>query len=270
MAISTYSVQLFQRRLVGGTEYAYQKVADIKSYPDLGQATPGLETTTTSDGARKYISGIGETPASLHFTANYARGGYTDDMIAAGHPFYETYDRILDLADGVEREYSVMFSHNDPNGAGKDGEFIFSGYLDVYVTGGGVNEVVEMSIDIIPSTPIQHFKYDTITIGSSGIASKSYFTRNYGITAIAAGDVIKLTLDYYSPDGGAVRAGILTANPTQTVTIATASAGKHGKANHTFTITSTQAGANSIEVYFSGTVGHSVRISNVMIEKISP
>ena len=270
MAINTYSVQLFHRHIVGGTEYRYEKVADIKTYPDLGQATPGLETTTTSDSARTYISGIAETPSSLHFTANYSHGYYTDAMIAAGHPFYETYDRILDMADGVEREFLVAFSHNAPDEMGKDGLFIFSGYLDVYITGGGVNEVVEMAIDITPSTPIRFCRTDTITIGSGGITGKAYFIEDYGLATLAQGDKIKLSLDYYSPDGGSVRAGIQLANPAQSVVIATAAAGKYGKITHTFTITAEQADARAVYVYFAGTVGHSVRISDVVIEKVIP
>ena len=37
---------------------------------------------------------------------------------------------------------------------GSEGKFAFTGRLNVYVTGGGVNEVVGMTITIAASTPI--------------------------------------------------------------------------------------------------------------------
>ena len=37
---------------------------------------------------------------------------------------------------------------------GSDGKFKFKGYLSVYPVGSGVNEVVNMNINIAPSTPI--------------------------------------------------------------------------------------------------------------------
>ena len=37
---------------------------------------------------------------------------------------------------------------------GSDGKFNFTGLLSVFVVGGGVNEVVEMTITIAPSSPI--------------------------------------------------------------------------------------------------------------------
>ena len=37
---------------------------------------------------------------------------------------------------------------------GSDGKFEFKGQLSVFPVGGGVNEVVDMTITIAPSTPI--------------------------------------------------------------------------------------------------------------------
>ena len=53
MAISTYKVFLMKK-----TENAYEKLVDIKDFPDLGGAPEMLETTTLSDKMQTYIPGI--------------------------------------------------------------------------------------------------------------------------------------------------------------------------------------------------------------------
>mgnify|MGYP003187542440 FL=1 len=46
MAISTYMIFLMKKASTGDT---YEKVIDIKDFPDLGGAPEMLETTTLSD-----------------------------------------------------------------------------------------------------------------------------------------------------------------------------------------------------------------------------
>ena len=46
MAISTYKIFLMKKATAGET---YEKVIDIKDFPDLGGAPEMLETTTLSD-----------------------------------------------------------------------------------------------------------------------------------------------------------------------------------------------------------------------------
>lgn len=132
MAISTYKAFLMK-----GTE----KLVDIKSFPDLGGAPEMLETTTLSDGAQTFIPGI-QTLEALTFEANYDKADYT---------------KLLAL-EGVENEYAVWFGGTEEGGVatptGEEGKFSFSGKLSVFVTGGGVNEVVGMTITIAPSTKI--------------------------------------------------------------------------------------------------------------------
>lgn len=122
MAISTYPVTL----KAGGT-----KLCDVKDFPDLGGAPELLETTTLSDGSRTYIQGIKDQQA-LEFTANYDA---------------ETYDEVNALT--TTTEFSLEFGTN-----GESGKFTWSGTASAYVLGAGVNEVVEMRIVIVPSTPI--------------------------------------------------------------------------------------------------------------------
>ena len=136
MAISTYKVFLMKKE----TD-AYKKLVDIKDFPDLGGAPEMLETTTLSDGAQTFIPGI-QTLEALTFNANYDK---------------EDYDSLLAL-DGVETPFAVWFGGTETGGVvtptGSEGKFEFKGKLSVYVTGGGVNEVVGMAITIAPSTKI--------------------------------------------------------------------------------------------------------------------
>lgn len=136
MAISTYKIFLMKK-----AGEAYEKLIDIKSFPDLGGAPENLETTTLSDSMQTYIPGIQSLDA-LEFEANYTK----DDFAS------------LKKLEGVEHDYAVWMGATDegnvltPNGS--EGKFEFKGQLSVYVTGGGVNEVVGMNISIAPSTPI--------------------------------------------------------------------------------------------------------------------
>ena len=137
MAISTYKV--FLMKSTDGS--VFEKLIDIKDFPDLGGAPEMLETTTLSDSMQTYIPGIQSLDA-LEFTTNYTK----DD-----------FDNLKEL-EGKELTYAVWFGGtvegNVATPTGSDGKFEFKGQLSVFVTGGGVNEVVGMTISIAPSTPI--------------------------------------------------------------------------------------------------------------------
>lgn len=138
MAISTYKIFLMMKKAE-----AWEKVVDIKEFPDLGGAPEMLETTTLSDPMQTYIAGIQSLDA-LEFTGNYTK---------------EDYTKLKGLG-GKEEEYAVWFGGTEgvagasPTPTGADGKFKFKGQLSVYANGGGVNEVVNMTITIAPSTPI--------------------------------------------------------------------------------------------------------------------
>lgn len=140
MAISTYKVFLMKKETSGSTS-TYEKLIDIKEFPDLGGAPEMLETTTLSDNMQTYIPGIQSLDA-LEFTANYTKADFT---------------ALKDL-DGEEEDYAVWFGGTESGGVvtptGSDGKFEFKGKLSVFPVGGGVNEVVDMTITIAPSTPI--------------------------------------------------------------------------------------------------------------------
>ena len=121
---------------------AYTKLVDIKNFPDLGGAPEQLETTTTSDHAQTFINGIQSIDA-LTFETNY-------NLTA--------YKALKDL-EGATYSFAVWFGGTGegetltPTGA--DGKWNFDGELSVYVNGAGVNEVVNMTVTIAPSTPIE-------------------------------------------------------------------------------------------------------------------
>ena len=138
MAISTWKIFLMHKAT---NVDEYSKLVDIKDFPDLGGAPEMLETTTLSDGMQTYIPGI-QSLDGLEFSANYTKADY---------------DRLKAM-EGVEHDFSVWFGGSVTGGAvtptGADGKFNFRGQLSVFPVGGGVNEVVGMTISIAPSTPI--------------------------------------------------------------------------------------------------------------------
>lgn len=138
MAISTYRVFLMYKEASGGE---YTKLIDIKDFPDLGGAPEMLETTTLSDSMQTYIPGI-QSADGLEFTANYTKADYTK----------------LKALEGKEHDFAVWFGGTTAGAVvtptGADGKFEFKGQLSAFPVGGGVNEVVDMTITIAPSTPI--------------------------------------------------------------------------------------------------------------------
>lgn len=141
MAINTYKTALMKK----GSGSAYEKLVDIKSYPDLGGTPEMLETTTLSDKAQTYIPGIDSSDA-LEFTANYTKADY---------------ETLLALKN-QEVELAVWFGGTESAGVftptGADGKFEFKGYVSVVATGGDVNAVREMTISIAPSSTIEYVK----------------------------------------------------------------------------------------------------------------
>lgn len=130
MAISTYPITLKYDSSATETP-SWADVCDIKDFPDLGGAPEMLETTTLSDAAKTYIAGIKDQQA-IEFTANYDE----DDMDA------------IALLTGTKK-FQLWFG-----AAGVSGKFAWSGTISTYVVGAGVNEVVDMKVIIVPSTPI--------------------------------------------------------------------------------------------------------------------
>ena len=129
MAISTYGISLMYKESTGDT---YTKLIDIKDFPDLGGSPEMLETTTLSDSMQTYIPGIQSLDA-LEFTANYTLTDF----------------KKIKAMEGKDTAFAVWFGAE-----GAEGKFEFNGQISAFPVGGGVNEVVGMTISIAPSTPI--------------------------------------------------------------------------------------------------------------------
>ena len=137
MAISTYKSFLMHK-----VSEKWEKLIDIKSFPDLGGSPDLLETTTLSDSMTTNIMGIQSLDA-LEFECNYTLADYM---------------KLKEL-EGKTESYAVWLGGTEAGGtatpSGVDGKFEFDGQLSAYVNGGGVNEVVNMTVSIAASTPIK-------------------------------------------------------------------------------------------------------------------
>lgn len=130
MAISTYRVYLMREN-----SSQWEKLVDIKNYPDLLGTPEKIETTTLSDAQETFINGI-KRGGEVQFTANY-------DVTT-----FET----LRALENKEGKYAVWFGATGVEGAeepkGQYGKFTFPGKISLGISGKGVNEVVEMTITI--------------------------------------------------------------------------------------------------------------------------
>ena len=138
MAISSYKTFLMKKGSSGST---YEKLVDIKEFPDLGGDPNMLDATTLSDPLQINIMGIQKVDA-LTFTANYSSEDFA----------------TLDALKGQELDLAVWFGGTESDGtltpSGDKGKFNFKGQLSVYVKGAGVDSVVEMAITVAASTKI--------------------------------------------------------------------------------------------------------------------
>lgn len=109
MAISTYKSFLMTKKTS-----TWEKLVDIKSFPDLGGSPELLETTTLSDGMTTNIMGIQSLDA-LEFECNYTLADYT---------------KLKEL-EGTTGSYAVWLGGTEASGTatptGSDGKFEFDG-----------------------------------------------------------------------------------------------------------------------------------------------
>ena len=121
MAISSFGVSLKYG------DSAAQTAVVIKDFPSLLGKRSSLETTTLSDDAQTFISGIRQQSESFDFTANYDPTVYS----------------TLNALTGTQK-WSLTFS----DGSG----YTWDGTVSVSVNEGSVDAVLEMTISVTPST----------------------------------------------------------------------------------------------------------------------
>lgn len=125
MAISSYKVEL----LKGNGSSTYEKFSDIKSFPDLMGDPNTIETTTLSDDQQTFIPGI-KTGDTLQFVCNYS-----SDLATK-----------VKAIEGQDTEWQVKFSDGST--------FTFKGAVSMGIPGKGVDEVLELNLNIVPSTVV--------------------------------------------------------------------------------------------------------------------
>ncbi len=117
MALSSFNTKL----MIGTKTY------DIKDFPSILGQRSALEVTTLSDDAQKYIAGIRQQSDTFPFLMNYDA---------------TSYDELNKLTD--EQECKLTFS----DGSG----FTWQGYVSASINEGSVDAVLEMTVNVTPSS----------------------------------------------------------------------------------------------------------------------
>lgn len=117
MAINSYNTKL----TVGSKEFS------IKDFPSILGKRSSLETTTLSDDAQTFISGIRQQSESFDFTANYEAAVYAEINALTG-----------------EQECKLTF--------GDGSNYSWNGTVSASVNEGSVDAVLEMTISVTPSS----------------------------------------------------------------------------------------------------------------------
>lgn len=128
--MSTINTTLYASESKSGT---YEKVCPIKSYPDMGGAPEMLQTTDLEDDMHTYTPGVQDLGGGLEFTANFNAADYAKIKGMKGK------DLFFQLRMGKD---------------GADGVFDWEGEIDVWMAGGEVNAVRDMTVISTPSTVI--------------------------------------------------------------------------------------------------------------------
>lgn len=121
----------------------FEKLCDIKDYPDLIGVPETLDNTSLSDSERHFEIGLKGSDA-WEFNANYDK---------------ETFLKLKKL-EGKKLDFAVWFggtksaSANESTPTGYDGKYSTSGFLSVTPSGGGVNEIREMKITITKNADV--------------------------------------------------------------------------------------------------------------------
>lgn len=136
MAISGLNTTLY----CGTTDSSLTKLCDIKDVPDLISDPNLLDATTLSDPMQVNIFGINQADIKT-FTANYTAADY--EIVSKSG-----YDDSSD--ENAIKYYALKMG----DGSG----FTWSGMHQVGVSGFGVDEVVEMPINIIMRTKPKFIK----------------------------------------------------------------------------------------------------------------
>ena len=132
MATATTPITTHRVSLMLYESSAYAQLCCIKEFPDLDTKNDPdqVETTTLCDEYHEFIDGLKNYGDDLEFTANYIKADY---------------DKINALSG--KQQLAVYFNSGD-SFDGDNGKFYFGGEVSAIVNGGGVGDVVEMTIRV--------------------------------------------------------------------------------------------------------------------------
>lgn len=109
----------------------FNKVMDIKDYPDMGGKPETIETTTLSDEVQTNINGVQKLD-SFEFTSNYIKS---------------VYDAMKAIDKKGSDEWWALYLGAGSDGTtpdGHDGIFVWKGGSTTYLTSGATNKAREM------------------------------------------------------------------------------------------------------------------------------
>lgn len=129
-------------------EDEWQKLVDIKDYPDLGGTPERIQATTLSHTQHAYENGVQDT-AERQFTANYNSDEYEmlKTLQSSGKEYY--FGVWFDTAPTLNTATGKL----EPNEATCD-KHSFKGKVSAYSAGGGVNGIRDTIITLSSSTDI--------------------------------------------------------------------------------------------------------------------
>lgn len=116
----------------GDTGATLEKLCKIKSYPDLGGTPEKITVTDLEDEDEASIPGV-RAADDMEFTANYTQKAY----------------KAVKAKEGKKQIFELNFGVN-----GADGQFSWTGYLNVKISGGEVNGSRDMVISITRDSKI--------------------------------------------------------------------------------------------------------------------
>ncbi len=134
-------------------EDEWEKLTDIKDYPDLGGAPERIQSTTLSNRQHTYENGVQDV-AERQFTANYNSDEYAalEAMMMSGKEY--EFGVWFDLSPKLNAATGKL----EPNEPTCD-KFTFKGKVNVYPSGGGVNAIRDTLISLSSSTDIVFTKH---------------------------------------------------------------------------------------------------------------
>ncbi|MBO7714643.1 MAG: hypothetical protein J6S85_13790 [Methanobrevibacter sp.] len=121
----------------------WEKLVDVKSYPDLIGTPETLDSTSLSDSERHFEVGLKGSDA-WEFTANYSKVAFTKVNALAG--------QLIDISVWFGGTKAASASEATPTGT--DGKFTTKGYVSVTPAGGEVNAISDMTITITKNADV--------------------------------------------------------------------------------------------------------------------